>query len=96
MKREKFHMTIEIRKDSTNVYAIGVDWSYLRISGNSHGLTTWIKPFCAFFHVLTGRDFALPELSFRQIGFALNYLRSAYGLLCVLVLLGERFPRPGL
>ena len=38
--------------------------------------------------------FPLPELSFRQIGFALNYLRSAYGLLCVFVLLGERIPRP--
>ena len=48
VKREKFQMTTEIRKDSTNVYAIGVDWSYLRISGNSHGLTTWIKPFYAF------------------------------------------------
>lgn len=27
---------------------------------------------------------------------ALNYLRSAYGLLYLLVFLGERIPRPGI
>ena len=52
------------------------------------------KAFLRFFHVYMVVSFQ-PEQAL-QSGFALNYLRSAYGLLYLLVLLGERVPRFGL